>query len=117
MSAQAHGRPDHVLAALIAIVVLIEAWFIFPFTPLARETVRDASSPTPERTLRVVTANVLMTNRDAPALLAILRERDPDIILLAEPDSWWIEQCRPLESSHRLTVLQHPAPQPRPQHS
>jgi len=39
------------------------------------------------------------------ALLAILRERYPDIILLAEPDAWWIEPCRPLEASHRFTVL------------
>ncbi|MEO7319548.1 MAG: endonuclease/exonuclease/phosphatase family protein [Chthoniobacteraceae bacterium] len=101
------ARADQVLAGLLAVAVFIEAWFIFPFTPLARETVRDERDPAPERTLRVVTANVLMENRDATALLAILRERDPDIILLAEPDAWWIEQCRPLEASHRFTVL-HP---------
>ncbi len=99
-------RTDRVLAGLLAITVLIEVWFIFPFTPLAPRTVRDALAPAPERTLRVVAANVLMKNRDAAALLAILRERDPDIILLSEPDTWWIEQCRPLEASHRFTVLQ-----------
>jgi len=47
-----------------------------------------------------------MKNRDAAALLAILREQDPDIILLAEPNVWWIEQCRPLEKSHPFTMLQ-----------
>jgi len=99
-------RADQVLAGLLVIVVLIEAWFIFPFTPLARETVRDVPEPKPERTLRIIAANVLMDNRDTAALLAILREQDPDIILLAEPNAWWLEQCRPLEKSHRFTVLQ-----------
>ncbi len=99
-------RTDQVLAGLLAVVVAIQSWFIFPFTPLARKTVPDAADPVPERTLRVVAANVLMENRDATALLAILREREPDIILLSEPDAWWIEQCRPLEASHRFTVLQ-----------
>ncbi len=98
--------PDQVLVGLLAVTAFIEAWFIFPFTVLARKTVRDAPDPAPERTLRIVTANVLMENRDASALLAILRERDPDIILLAEPNAWWIEHCRPLEASHRFTVLQ-----------
>lgn len=99
-------RTDQVLAGLLAVVVAIEVWFISPFTPFARKSVPDAAGPAPERTLRLVTANVLMENRDATALLALLRERDPDIILLAEPDAWWIEQCRPLEASHRFTVLQ-----------
>ncbi len=99
-------RADQVLAGLLAVVVLIEAWFIFPFTPLARETVRDAPDPAPEHTVRIITVNVLMGNRDAAALLAIVRERDADLILLAEPDAWWIEQCRPLKKSHRFTVLQ-----------
>ncbi len=94
------------LAGLLAVVVAIESWFLLPFTPLARKSVPDAAGPAPERTLRLVIANVLMENRDAAALLAILSERDPDVILLSEPDDWWIEQCRPLEKSHRFTMLQ-----------
>lgn len=99
-------RADRVLAGMLAIVVLIEAWFIFPYTPLARETVREVSEPDPDRTLHIVNANVLMDSRDADALLAILREQDPDIILLAEPNAWWVEQVRSLEKSHPFTVLQ-----------
>ena len=67
---------------------------------------RHVPAPDPQRTLRIITANVLIKNRDAASLLAICREQDPDIILLAEPDDWWIEQCRALEKSHRFTIIQ-----------
>ena len=97
---------DRLLAALLAAAVIIEAWFIFPFTPLAPVTVHQATAAAPDHTLRIVTANVLMKNRDAGALLGLLREHDPDLILLSEPDQWWVEQCRPLETSHPHTLLQ-----------
>jgi endonuclease/exonuclease/phosphatase (EEP) superfamily protein YafD len=74
---------------------------------MAGEQVRAAARPTPENTLRLFTANVLMENRDSGALLDLIRAQDPDVILLTEPDDWWIEQCRPLETTHRFTEL-HP---------
>ncbi len=98
---------DRVLAVLVAMAVGVQLWFIFPYTRMAGEQVRAASRPTPENTLRLFTANVLMENRDSGALLDMIRAQDPDVILLTEPDDWWIAQCRPLETTHRFTEL-HP---------
>jgi endonuclease/exonuclease/phosphatase (EEP) superfamily protein YafD len=101
------GGADRTLAALVAGAVAVQIWWIFPYTPMAGVEVRAAGRPTPENTLRFFTANVLMENRDSRALLEMIREQDPDVILLTEPDDWWIAQCRPLETTHPFTEL-HP---------
>jgi endonuclease/exonuclease/phosphatase (EEP) superfamily protein YafD len=97
---------DRVLAWLVTAATAVQTWLMFPYTRMARVQVRDAMHPTPENTLRLFEANVLMQNRDSAALLALIQAQDPDVILLTEANDWWAEQCRPLERTHRHTVLQ-----------
>lgn len=97
---------DRALSMFVAAAVAVQVWFIFPYTRMAREQVRAAAQPMPENTLRLFVANVLMENRNSDALLALIRAQDPDVILLTEPDDWWIAKCRALEGTHRFTVLQ-----------
>ena len=97
---------DRALACCIAAAVVVQMWFIYPYTSLAHEEVRAAVHPSPGNTLRLFAANVLMSNRDSAALLALIRAQDPDVILLTEPDDRWIDECRSLEATHRFTVLQ-----------
>ncbi|MES2564444.1 MAG: endonuclease/exonuclease/phosphatase family protein, partial [Pseudomonadota bacterium] len=49
---------------------------------------------------------MLMTNHDAARLAQIIREADPDLILLVEADHWWQQQMRAFEMSHRYIVHQ-----------
>ncbi|UFN51398.1 endonuclease/exonuclease/phosphatase family protein [Roseomonas sp. OT10] len=58
-----------------------------------------------------------MTNREAPALLALARSQRPDVLVLLETDSWWDGQLaaldadfphalkRPLENTYGLHVF------------
>ena len=50
----------------------------------------------PERRVRLLSANVLMTNGNQAALLALIRRTDPDVVLLLEPSLDWERAMRPL---------------------
>lgn len=50
--------------------------------------------------LRVVSSNVLMSNRNYAALTSLLRETDPDIFALVEVDQNWLRELAPLETTY-----------------
>lgn len=93
------------LAALGA-STLYQVWRMFPYTRLHAKQVQDSRRADPGTTLGVLCANVLMHNRNAAGLLRLIEEHDPDLVLMAEPDAWWRDALKPLETSHPYTVLQ-----------
>jgi endonuclease/exonuclease/phosphatase (EEP) superfamily protein YafD len=106
--AGARGPAAHALLAAGGAAVAWQAWRIHPYTPLWRVQARRARTPGAPR-LRLLIANVLMTNRRAEALLRLVRETDPDILLAAETDDWWDRRLAPLLESHPHALRQ---PQP-----
>ncbi len=93
---------------LIALVAagLYQTRMMWPYMPWARQQVQGSRrSADPASSLRLLTANVLMTNREAPRLLRIVREADADVILVVETDDWWRSQLADLGRTHPYTVL------------
>lgn len=64
--------------------------WILPYTPCWPKEVKDAS-PRAQR-LRIVTANVLQSNRQYQPLLNLVREYNPDILVTLESDQHWQAQ-------------------------
>jgi endonuclease/exonuclease/phosphatase (EEP) superfamily protein YafD len=83
-----------------------QGWMMYPYLPIAHAQVQRSHGGDPRSALRMVTANVLMTNRDAKRLLAIVHEADPDLILLVETDAWWQQQLSVLRRTHPFAVEQ-----------
>jgi endonuclease/exonuclease/phosphatase (EEP) superfamily protein YafD len=75
---------------------LYQCRMMWPYLPWARQQVQRSRGADPASSLRLLTANVLMTNRDARRLLRIVREADPDVILMVETDDWWRAQLADL---------------------
>jgi endonuclease/exonuclease/phosphatase (EEP) superfamily protein YafD len=98
------GAPDHVLIVALLIALGAQLVQIFPYTPLARPQTQESGAILPERGLRILLANVLMHNRRADELLAIIDEADPDILLAVETDDWWDRQLVPLEARYPHSV-------------
>ena len=63
---------------------------ILPYTPCWSKEVKNASAGSPK--LRIITANVLQTNRHYQALLDIVRHSNPDILVTLESDQHWQAQ-------------------------
>jgi endonuclease/exonuclease/phosphatase (EEP) superfamily protein YafD len=88
---------------LIGGVVLALAWqcthFVAYFPPYPQQVASAANCP-PERQLSLLNANVLMTNRDYGALLQLVEQRQPDVLLLLETSEDWARAVAPLEKRY-----------------
>jgi endonuclease/exonuclease/phosphatase (EEP) superfamily protein YafD len=94
--------PISLMVGLLATVV-IQGGFIFPYTPLTQPKVASLSPAQvdPSAQVRLMLANVYMHNREADALLDVVQQTDPDMLLLMETDQWWIDQVAPLRERYR----------------
>ncbi|MGQ9427548.1 endonuclease/exonuclease/phosphatase family protein [Gilvimarinus sp. F26214L] len=91
-----------IVAAVVGLCY--EAWWIIPYSPLFPVEVKQADRRNPDRTLRLMIANVLMSNRRADALLHLVRESNPDLLVTLETDQWWQEQLDVLEPDYPYAV-------------
>ncbi|RRD40139.1 endonuclease [Comamonadaceae bacterium OH3737_COT-264] len=99
----ARPAPAALLAATLASLGY-QLWWILPYTRLWRREVRWADAHESGPRLRMLSANVLTPNRNAPALLALIAQHRPDIVVTLESDEWWQAQLAPLHAQypHRL---------------
>jgi endonuclease/exonuclease/phosphatase (EEP) superfamily protein YafD len=98
------GALDRLVIGLLCACALYQLVRIGAYTPLFAKQAKNAAAGAPERRLGIVVANVLTTNRNATALLEIVRARDPDVMLFMETDAWWQAQLDALEATHPHTV-------------
>jgi endonuclease/exonuclease/phosphatase (EEP) superfamily protein YafD len=92
-------RPAAVLFLLLVTASLVfQSWQIYPYTIFAGKQVQNASRETAATTLRLLVANVLMSNRNDVAFRQLVAQEEPDLLLVVEPDRWWEERLRPLQT-------------------
>jgi endonuclease/exonuclease/phosphatase (EEP) superfamily protein YafD len=101
------GVADNVFLGALSICLAYQSWRMWPYTPLHPKQVQRGDESGRERSVGLLISNVLETNRDSGKLRALIRERNPDIVLLVETDGWWVEELRELERTHPH-VLQQP---------
>jgi endonuclease/exonuclease/phosphatase (EEP) superfamily protein YafD len=100
-----------IAAALLAVVY--QCVWITPYTRLFPREVKDAEAVNAgggvaaargDR-LRLLSANVLMTNWRVGDFLRIVRDARPDVVVTLETNAWWEQGMRELEASypHRLS--------------
>jgi endonuclease/exonuclease/phosphatase (EEP) superfamily protein YafD len=77
---------------------------ILPYTVLFPHQIQTARQSRPQDQLHVLVANVLMTNRNAGALVDLIRARAPDLVLTLETDDWWEDQLKPIEKDYPFAV-------------
>lgn len=101
-------RPT-VIGFVIAMMVAFgyQVWWIYPYTPLHSVEALDDDRCEPKSQIRLLVANVLIDNREAQPLLALVREVDPDLILLMETDAWWDGELDPLAAGYPHAI-RHP---------
>lgn len=92
---------------LLAASALYQIGRMLPYTPLWKKQVQQSRQPSKGPSLRLLIANVCMPNRNGPRLLEIIRQTDPDLILIIEADRWWQSELDLLEKSHPF-MCRHP---------
>jgi endonuclease/exonuclease/phosphatase (EEP) superfamily protein YafD len=92
-------------AISLAVALLYQASRIWPYTPLHRRQVANASRPADDTDhhISLMVANVLMYNRDASRLLGHITHWQPDVVLAVETDEWWLSQLERIEKDYPYT--------------
>jgi len=79
-------------------------WWIAPYTRLFPVEVKSAEHDNRQGLIRIMTANILTPNRNAKALVELVRENGPDIIVTLESDAWWQARLDALEPDYPYTI-------------
>ncbi|XOV82739.1 MAG: endonuclease/exonuclease/phosphatase family protein [bacterium] len=99
---------DVISWAGLLLAVLCFIWqvsWILPYTNLWRKEVGNAAdAQTSGAEISILTANVLMHNRNVEGLLALVRKYEPDILVTLETDAWWQTHLDELEVDMPHTV-------------
>lgn len=91
-----------VLAFLAAAAASLgfQLWRIWPYTPLHAVQAEATPACDRDRSLTLLAANVLISNRQADRLIDLVRRTEPDIVLLLETDEWWENELRALSDDY-----------------
>lgn len=92
------------LLILMGLCFGYQAWWIVPYTRLFKVEVKPTATADSQRTLRIMTANVLTSNRNAPALLDLVHQHRPDLLVTLESDRWWQDQLDTLQAEYSHTI-------------
>lgn len=95
-----------IIPALLVLALFWQGFRIFPYTPLAPVQMERSRESAPQDSLRLLVFNVRYDNREARALLRLIGETKPDVVLLAEPTAWWRDQLQPLTADYPHTIEQ-----------
>ena len=94
------------LALALAMCLAFHLYRIWPFTPWHPVQVKSARDCREGSEIRLLTANVLQTNRNTEILFGEISRREPDLVLLVETDGWWHEQLQRLRPSYPHWISQ-----------
>ncbi len=94
-----------IVVGLNGLCVAYQLWWVIPYTRLFSKEVKAAGGHPGSDRLRILSINVLMTNRRAEELIAIVEAEDPDVLVTLETNQWWEEALRCLEKRfpHRMS--------------
>lgn len=95
-----------IIPTLLVIALGWQVFRIFPYTPLAPLQMERSRDPSSEESIRLLIFNVRYDSRESLALLRLIDEKRPDVVLLAEPTHWWKDQLEALQDEYPHTILQ-----------
>lgn len=84
-----------ILLFALAASVFIQAYWIYPYTMLVAPEVQNNRHSAGG--VRLMIANILITNRQFPRLANYVAQYDPDMLLVLETNEWWARQLQSLD--------------------
>lgn len=93
-----------ILLGLTVLAVLYLGYIIYPYTIIASNQVQKIINPEADKTISLLSSNVLIDNRETQPLKDLIKAQDPDIVFLLEPDSWWEKEMQYLEELYPYQI-------------
>jgi endonuclease/exonuclease/phosphatase (EEP) superfamily protein YafD len=100
-------RPwEYALAVVAGLGLLWQLYSIAPYTTLYPTQMLESHAKDDSSRISLLAYNVLFDNRNVEALRGLIRDNNPDVILLSETSQWWLEQLEGLEDGYPYTLFQ-----------
>ncbi len=96
---------DTALAMAVSLALALQLFFMAPYTPLYPTQMQASLAESDDNRLSLFIYNVLHDNRQVEPLRRLIRQFDPDVILLSETTPWWLAQLDGLGIDYPHTLL------------
>ncbi len=93
-----------VLIVATTACLLWQLWWILPFTFFWPKEVKSSIDNDPDRQLSILTSNVYTPNKNAEALIALVDQYQPDVLVTLESDQWWQDKLKVIEDKMPYSV-------------
>ncbi|GJM15088.1 MAG: hypothetical protein DHS20C13_04150 [Thermodesulfobacteriota bacterium] len=77
---------------------------MYPYTSISAKQVLDREIIDPDRSFSILVANIYIKNKNPVMFIETVKEYDPDIICILEPDKWWQDQLSVLDDKYSYSV-------------
>ncbi|MBV7434642.1 endonuclease/exonuclease/phosphatase family protein [Cardiobacteriaceae bacterium TAE3-ERU3] len=93
--------------ALLTVAAMIyQLVWILPYLPIGRKEVREPEKANADNEISLISSNVLTPNRNSDALIALVDQYKPDMLLTLESDKWWEDKLAVLDDDYPYQVKQ-----------
>lgn len=90
--------------AVLVLSLLYQFKKIFPYTYIAKKQVLKYKGSDPKASISILVSNVLTPNKRSDKLIALVKDRKPDLLLTLESDKRWENELSELEEEYEYTV-------------
>ncbi|UAB83794.1 endonuclease/exonuclease/phosphatase family protein [Zunongwangia sp. SCSIO 43204] len=94
----------YVATVLLFLSLIYQAIKIFPYTVLSKKQVIKFKGKAEDATISILVSNVLTPNKHPEKLVALVKKRQPDILLTLESDKRWEKALEEIEDDYKYTV-------------
>ena len=95
---------DIAFNSIMILIMIYQAWKIYPYTLIAQKQVDDTVGSDHSSSLTLITVNVQKSNRQSESCLSMIKNMNPDILILLEIDKWWVNELRQVEQLFKYHV-------------
>lgn len=75
------------ITGISLLIMALQGKWIYPYTWFAKKEVQSAPASA-KHSIRIMSANVLMSNHNSEKLISMVNEHSPDLLITLESDSW-----------------------------
>ena len=94
----------YVATSLLFLSLVYQSIKVFPYTYLAKNQVVKFKGKEENATISILVSNVLTPNKHPEKLIALVKKRQPDILLTLESDKRWENALSEIEEDYHYTV-------------
>jgi endonuclease/exonuclease/phosphatase (EEP) superfamily protein YafD len=93
-----------IFAGLLVLAIVNELVHVYKFTPFVRVQALPSKLKVPKNSFGIMISNVRMSNTRYSRFLKVVKENDPDLLLINEPNQRWADEISELNDRYPYSI-------------